>query len=302
MDKAVFVAAGAHNGMKVGIPGEDLKGVYDAIEFLRDMNLGKDVVVGKRVAVIGGGNSAIDSARTALRKGAELVELYYRRGKQDMPALLEEITAAEEEGVVFHFLMTPTEVLGYEGKVCGLKLIRMELKEYDSSGRGVPYPVEGSESEIIVDTVIEAIGQRPDTSYIKQDECEIGRGGTIIADKRTLVTQKRNVFAGGDVIGGPQTVVEAIAAGQRAASSIRRYLQGKELLPLVERKQAYKPIEISTTPPTDEEVRAKARISAAEISIHSRKKSFREVKLTYTPEEAIEEASRCLRCDLEGEE
>ncbi len=300
--KAVFIAAGAHKGVKAGIPGEECEGVYDAIEFLKDINMGKEVNMGKRVAVIGGGNSAIDSARVALRKGAEVVEVFYRREKKDMPALSEEVIAAEEEGIVFHFLTVPTEVLGRDGKVCGLKLTKMELKEFDRSGRRTPYLVENSENEVTVDTVIEAIGQRSDISFIKNNEVETRRGGAIVVDKRTLATTKEGVFAGGDIASGPQTVIEAISAGQRAASSIRRYLQGKELSPLIKRIEEYEPIAVSSIPPTDEEMKVKARITAAEISISRRKKSFREAKLAYTPEEAIAEASRCLRCDLEVEE
>ncbi len=296
--KAVFIATGAHKGTKANIPGEDLKGVYDAIEFLREVNLGKKVPVGKRVAVIGGGNSAIDSARVALRKGAEEVHLFYRREKKDMPAIAEETEAAEEEGIHFHFLTAPTKILGNDGRVSGLELIPMELGEFDRSGRRTPNPVEGAEYLVNTDMVIEAIGQRPDTSFIKDGEIQTGRGGTVAVDRRTLATGRKGVFAGGDAASGPQTVIEAIAAGQRAASSIRRYLQGKGLAPLVERN-GYEPIAISSIPPSDEETKEKARIRASEIAMSKRKTSFKEVTLPYSPEEAREEASRCLRCDLE---
>jgi len=243
--KAVFIAIGAHKGVKAGIPGEDLGGVYDGIEFLREVNLGREVQVGKKVAVIGGGNSAIDSARVALRKGAGEVHIFYRREKKDMPAIAEEVEAAEEEGIHFHLLTAPGRILGNDGKATGLECIRMSLKEFDRSGRRTPYPIEGSEYVIDTDMVIEAIGQRPDTSFIMNDEIKVGRGGAVVADRRTLATEKRGVFAGGDAVTGPQTVIEAIAAGQRAASSIRRYLQGKELSPLVER-DGHKPIAISS--------------------------------------------------------
>ena len=296
--QAVFIAVGAHRGDKMGIPGEDLGGVYDAIEFLREANLGKKIKVGKRVAIVGGGNSAVDAARVALRKGAKEVHIFYRREKKDMPAIVEEIDATEEEGVHFHFLTVPTRVLGRNGKVSGLECIRMELKEFDRSGRRTPYPIEGSEYRVDVDTVIEAIGQRPDTSLIKDNEIKIGRGGTIVADPRTLATDRKGVFAGGDALTGPQTAIEAIAAGQRAASSIKRYLQGKELSPLIQR-DGYKPIAISSLPPSEEETRERARVRVAEIHMTDRKTSFKEIVLPYTAEEAREEASRCLRCDLE---
>ncbi len=298
--RAVFIAVGAHKGDKMGIPGEDLEGIHDAIDFLREVNLRNKMEVGKKVAVVGGGNSAVDAARVALRKDAEEVHIFYRREKKDMPAIVDEIEATEEEGVFFHFLTVPTKILGKNGKVSGLECIRMELKEFDRSGRRTPYPIEGSEYMVDVDTVIEAIGQRPDTSFIKDNDIKLGRGGTIIADPRTLATDRSGIFAGGDAVTGPWTVIEAIAAGQRAACSIKRYLQGKELTPLVER-DGYKPIAISSVPPTDEETKERARIRAAEIAITDRKGSFKEIVLPYTPEEAREEASRCLRCDLEAE-
>jgi NADH-quinone oxidoreductase subunit F len=296
--KAVFIATGAHKGEKMGISGEDLGGVHDAIEFLREVNLGKKIRVGQRVVIIGGGNSAIDSARVALRKGAEEVHVFYRREKKDMPAIVEEIEAAEEEGIYFHFLTAPSRILGSGGKVTGLECIRMGLKEFDRSGRKTPYPIEGSEYVVDTDMVIEAIGQRPDTSFIKGGGIQTGRGGTVVADRRTLATGRKGVFAGGDAVTGPKTAIEAIAAGQRAACSIRRYLQGQELSPLVERN-GYEPIAYSSTPLSDEETREKARIKTPELPLTDRKTSFKEVTSSYNPEEAREEASRCLRCDLE---
>jgi NADH-quinone oxidoreductase subunit F len=296
--EAVFIATGAHEGTKADISGEDLIGVYDAIAFLREVNLGKEVPVGKKVTIIGGGNSAIDSARVALRKGAAEVHVFYRREKKDMPAITEEIEAAEEEGIHFHFLIAPARILGDGGRVAGLECIRMELREFDRSGRKTPYPIEGSEYVVDTDMVIEAIGQRSDTSFIKNDDIQTRRDGTLVVNRRTLATERKGVFAGGDAVTGPQTVVEAIAAGQRAASSIRRYLRGEELSPLVER-DGYEPLAISSVPPSDEETREKARIRASEITMSKRKTSFKEVTLTYSADEAIEEASRCLRCDLE---
>ncbi|UCC90923.1 MAG: FAD-dependent oxidoreductase [Dehalococcoidia bacterium] len=296
--KAVFIATGAHKGAEMGIPGEDLSGVHDAIEFLREVNLDKEIQVGRRVAIIGGGNSAIDSARVALRKSAKEVHVFYRREKKDMPAIAEEIAAAEEEGIVFHFLTVPSRILGGDGKVTGLECIRMELKEFDRSGRKTPYPIEGSEYVVDTDMVIEAIGQRPDTSFIKDNGIKMERGGRVVADRRTLATGRKGVFAGGDAVTGPKTAIEAIAAGQRAASSIRRYLQGRELSPLIERN-GYEPIAYSSTPPTDEETRERARIKTPELPMTERKTSFKEVNSSYSSDEAREEASRCLRCDLE---
>jgi len=296
--QAVFIAVGAHKGIKMGVPGEDLAGVYDAIEFLKEANLGKEIHVSKRVAVIGGGNSAIDSARVALRKGAEEVHIFYRRERRDMPAIAEEVEAAEEEGIHLHLLTVPTRILGNDGRVAGLECIRMELEEFDRSGRKTPYPIEGSEYKADIDMVIEAVGQRPDTSFIKDNGVKIERGGIVTVDRRTLATGRKGIFAGGDAVTGPQTAIEAIAAGQRAASSIKRYLQGKELSPLVERN-GYKPIAISSLLPSEEETQEKARIKADEIPVSDRRTSFTEIVLPYSPEQAREEASRCLRCDLE---
>jgi len=295
--KAVFIAIGAHKGDKMGITGEDLNGVNDAIDFLREVNLGNKVNVGSKVAVIGGGNSAIDAARVALREGAKEVHILYRRERSDMPAIPEEIEDAEEEGVQVHCLTAPVKILGKSGRVTGVECKRMELKEFDRSGRRTPYPIDGSEYTVDVDMVIEAIGQRPDTSCIKGKTIKTGRGGTIAVDPRTLVTGRKGVFAGGDAATGPWTAVEAIAAGQRAASSIKRYLEGKALSPLVERN-GYKPISVSLIPPTEEETQEKARIRAKHIPPASRKRSFEEVALPYSPKDAREEASRCLRCDL----
>ena len=295
--KAVFIAVGAHKGDKMGIPGEDLKGMYDAIDFLREVNLGNKVNVGRKVAVIGGGNSAVDAARVALREGSKEVHILYRRERGDMPAIPEEIEDAEEEGILLQCLTVPVKILGKNGKVAGVECKRMELKEFDKSGRRTPYPIEGSEYTLDVDMVIEAIGQRPDTSCIKGKTIKTGRGGTIAVDPRTLATGRKGVFAGGDAATGPWTAVEAIAAGQRAASSIKRYLEGKALSPLVERN-GYKPISVSQIPPTEEETQERARVRAKHIPLAERKRSFREVAIPYSPDEAREEASRCLRCDL----
>ena len=222
--KAVFIASGAHQGIKMNIPGEELPGVYDAIEFLRKICLGDTVKLGHRVAVVGGGNSAVDSARVALRKGAE-VHLIYRREREDMPAMPEEVKAAEEEGVQFHFLTNPVKIIA-NGDAKKLVLTRMALGEYDRSGRKSAKPVAGSEFEIEVDTVIEAVGQRPDTSFVKNDGIEV-KDSVIVADRRTLATAHPGIFAGGDAVTGPKTVIEAMAHGQRAASSIKTVPAGE---------------------------------------------------------------------------
>jgi len=295
--QAIFIATGAHKGDKMGIPGEDLTGVFDAIDFLRATSLGKEVKVGQKVAVVGGGNSAIDAARVSLRKGAKEVHILYRREKRDMPAIVEEIEAAEEEGIHIHCLTAPVKVTG-GSKVDGVECVRMELKEFDKSGRKTPYQINGSEYTMNVDTIIKATGQRPDTSFLKGDGIGTAKGGTIVADPRTLATGRKGVFAGGDAHTGAATVIEAIAAGQRAACSIRRYLRGEELTPLIERN-GYEPIAVPPVMPTEEELKEKSRIRIAEIPGTDRKTSFKEAVLPYSAKEAREEASRCLRCDLE---
>ena len=250
------------------------------------------------MAVVGGGNSAIDAARVALRNGAKEVHILYRREQRDMPAIAEEIEAAEEEGIHIHCLTAPVKVLGKGGKVEGVECIRMELKEFDKSGRKTPSQINGSEYTMNVNTVIKATGQRPDTSFLKGDRIGTTKGGTIVADPRTLATGRKGVFAGGDALTGAATVIEAIAAGQRAASSIKRYLQRKELSPLVERN-GYEPIAVPSVMPTEGELKEKSRIKIVEIATADKKTSFKEVILPYSTKEAREEASRCLRCDLE---
>ena len=295
--KAVFVGIGAHKGDKMGIPGEELEGVYDAIDFLRNINLGKFINIGKKVAVIGGGNSAIDAARVALRKGAEEVHIIYRREKADMPAEEEEIAAAKEEGIKLHVLTAPVKVIGKGGKVAAIECSKMALGDFDKSGRRSPKAIAGSEYTIEVDMLIEAIGQRPDTASVKLGDVKTGKGGTLVADKRTLATDQKGVFAGGDAFTGPWTVIEAVASGQRAASSIKRYLTGQELQPTVDRKDL-QTFEYSNVPPTDAETAEHARVGIAEIRLADRKTSMKEVVVNYTAKEAKEECSRCLRCDI----
>ncbi len=297
---AVFLAIGAHVGIKGNYPGEDLLGVTDSIHYLSKVNLGLPVTTGKKVAIIGGGNSAIDSARIAMRKGAEEVHVLYRRTRRDMGAQIEEITAAEEEGIIIHTQTNPHRILG-QNKVEKIECVRTELKEFDEGGRRKPYPIKGTEFSIEVDMVIEALGQYTGTEFLGKNKVERGYGGAIVVDKRTLATNREGVFAGGDTVTLPQTVIEAIAAGQRAASSIRRYLNGEEPQPLVERI-GDKPVQYSMAMPTDEELKPKNRKPNPEAPVERRKRSFEEAVLTFSEEQAREEAARCLRCDLEVEE
>ncbi|MCX5998960.1 MAG: FAD-dependent oxidoreductase [Chloroflexi bacterium] len=295
--KAVYAAVGAHSGDKMKIPGEELNGVYDAVEFLRDANLGRNVKVGSRVAIVGGGNTAFDSARVALRLGAHEAHVFYRRERGDMPAQEEEILAAEEEGVHVHLLVAPTRIVGRNGSVSGLELVRMELGEFDKSGRKTPHTVAGSEHTVPCDTIIEAIGQRPDASFLASSGVKLGRGGTVMANARTLATDRPGVFAGGDAVTGPQTAIEAIAAGQRAASSIKRYLQGRDLEPRMEREDVESfqlPVAVDAG-----DIKETPRVAIKELPLTKRGASFAEVTADYSAQEATAEAGRCLRCDAE---
>jgi heterodisulfide reductase subunit A len=292
--QAVFMAVGAHKGSNIEVPGKDLKGVYDAIDFLRETNLGRRVAVGKKVAVIGGGNSAVDAARVAVREGAESVRIFYRRQRQDMPAIANEIEAAEAEGVKLNFLTTPTMISGKNGKVTGLECIRMELKELDSSGRGTPYPIKGSENTTEIDTVIFAVGQTPDLGLIANVKgITATRQGIVAVDPVTLETGATGIFAGGDMAWTAGTVIEAIAAGKRAAVSIDRFLQGRGMKEGRD-EDATKASDIQVTIPAG--TKKEPRSAMPELKVAERRSNYREVTLGFTKEMAIAEAKRCLSC------
>ena len=223
--KAIFIATGAHKSRKLGIEGEDLRGVLHALDFLKDVNLGKKVKLGDRIAVIGGGNVAIDAARTALRLGSKEVNFLYRRSREEMPANPWEVKEAESEGVKTQFLVAPKRILGKDGQVTAVECIRMRLGELDESGRRRPMPIEGSEFTMDLDAVILAIGEAPDLSFLPKG-MEIAEGNTIAVNPFTMETSLTGIFAGGDAVSGPATVIEAIVAGKRAAVSVDRYLKG----------------------------------------------------------------------------
>jgi NADH-quinone oxidoreductase subunit F len=220
---AIFISTGAHKSRKLGAEGEDLQGVVQALDFLRGMNAGKTVHVGERVAVIGGGNVAIDVARTSLRLGAKEAHILYRRSKDEMPANPFEIKEAEEDGVKIQFLVGPKKIIGKDGKVTAVECVRMILGEPDETGRRSPKPVEGSEFTLPFDTVVLAIGESPSTEFLPK-EVELGEGKVIIVDPLTMETSVPGVFAGGDCVSGPATVVEAVVHGKRAAAHVEEYL------------------------------------------------------------------------------
>ncbi len=220
--QAAFLSTGAHRSLKLNIPGEGFRGVFHGVKFLRDINLGKSLKIGKRVAVIGGGNVALDAARSAIRLGAEAVNVYYRRSKKEMPAIPEEVDEAIREGVRIHFLSFPVKIIDREEKAVGLECIRMSLGEPDERGRRKPIPIEGSTHRVAAETIIAAIGQSVDRKPLKG--LDVNRDGTVRVDPKTGETSMKGVFAGGDVVTGPGWAIDAIAAGKKGAETIGRYL------------------------------------------------------------------------------
>jgi len=296
---AVFLAVGAHGGMRLGVEGEDIPGVMEGIGFLRAASLGQKVSVGKQVAVIGGGNTAIDCACTAMRLGAKEVTIVYRRSRAEMPASAEEVTAAEKEGIKIEFLTTPIGFSARNKKLAGMECVRMKLGEPDASGRPRPIPIEGSEFTIPVDTVIAALGQVAETDFVKELGVSLSKRGTIETDPKTGATNVEGLFAGGDVVTGPAYVIDAIAAGKKAARSIDQYLNGQALEP---EEPAKEPEKFSKEEIEDRKKRfpARDRVKVREEPVKKRVQDFREVALGYSVEEGREEASRCLAGQIEG--
>jgi NADH-quinone oxidoreductase subunit F len=220
--QALFLSTGAHRSVKLNLPGEKLEGVFPGVEFLRDLNLGKNVEVGKKVAVIGGGNVALDVARSAIRLGAEKVEIYYRRSRQEMPAIPEEVGEAIREGVEIHFLVAPVKILGRGRRATGMECVRMKLGGLDERGRRKPVPVGRSNFRVKADMIVAAIGQSVDRTLVRT--LETRRDGKVKVDPETGATSLKGVFAGGDVVTGPGWAIEAIAAGKQCARAIHEYL------------------------------------------------------------------------------
>ena len=222
--KAIFVGTGAHKSQNLKIEGRDLEGVTHALDFLWDSNFHKKVAVGKNVVVIGGGNVALDAARTALCLGAGEATILYRRSRDEMPANLWEVKEAEESSVKIEFLVSPKKILGEKGKVSAIECVRMQLGEPDETGRKRAIPIEGSEFKRETDMVILAIGETPSVGFLPK-EVELNEDGTIWVNPITMETSLQGVFAGGDVVSGPASVIEAIRDGKRAAESIENYLK-----------------------------------------------------------------------------
>jgi heterodisulfide reductase subunit A-like polyferredoxin len=332
--KAVFIAAGAHQSMKLNVPGEDLEGVNHAVDLLRQVNLGQEVVIGKVAVVVGGGNAAIDASRTLLRLGAHKVVILYRRTRKEMPAYRFEVDAAVEENVRIEFLAAPVRIIGKAGGVSGIEAIRMRLGEPDSSGRRRPIPIEGTEFHIKCDMVVPAIGQSPKLDFLgTRSRLKTTSRGTIITDNETCATNLEGVFAGGDAVTGPATAVDAIAAANRAAEAIHHYLEQNYKLQITNHKlqitnigEHNSTLEKSTnekflqggpggavfskSAPHGrrrqevvhleskelERIETFPREPMPELPVRDRVQSFQEVERGYDREAAVREAERCLNC------
>ena len=296
--RAAFLAMGAHKSRPLNLQGEDVAGVFPAIQFLKAFNLhGKKLAKG-RVGVIGGGDSAVDAAGVALRQdGIEDVTIFYRRTREEMPAQEKDIDAGLEEGVKLETLVSPVRIITDKGRLAGIECIKNRLGEVDSSGRRRPVPIPGTEHIISLDTLIVTIGDIPDIDYVSSMGIELTDWGTIKADAETLSTSRPGVFAGGDVVTGPNTVVNAIATGKKVALMIGRYLRGEELR---QPGAALLPDVYMEPLALDEDELAEAdRIEPPMVPSASRRQNFDEVELSLSVEDATREARRCLRCDLE---
>lgn len=289
--KAVFLATGAHNSRRLGVEGESLQGVFDSLEFLRDCCKGRPPSVYGTVVVIGGGNAAIDAARTAVRLGADRVVVAYRRTREEMPAYEEEVEQAVEEGVELQFLVSPLRFIGRDGRLAGVELVRMALGRTEADGRRRPVAQPGTEFVLDCAFAIVAIGQVPSLEPIAAMAPELVSQGRLEVDPVTLATGVEGVFAGGDVVSGGGSVIEAIAAGQRAAVAIDRRLGGVGQLPVN--------WGFSMRRPSEDEIEPGGRSPEEVLPVAERLCAFREVVGRLSEQDGPREARRCLRCDLE---
>jgi NADPH-dependent glutamate synthase beta subunit-like oxidoreductase len=291
---AVYIAAGAHKAEKLGILGEDLQGVIHGVTFMRMVNLKEDLKVGERVAVVGGGNTAMDAARSSLRLGAREVFILYRRTREEMPVDLRELEEVEEEGIQVNFLTQPIQVFSKDGtNVSGVRCIRNRLGEPEKDGRRRPIPVEGTEFDIDIDLLIPAVSQSPDISFLPEEiGLEISKWDRLSVNPETFETNVHGIFAGGDFITGPRDVIRVIADGRRAAVSIHHYLSEERL----EKKPAY------FTPVPEVEIDSNLEKIPRQrmdlLPVQERKSIDREVELGFSEEVAVKEAVRCLQCHL----
>jgi len=292
---AILVATGAHKGGKLRVPGEDARGVVDAVGFLRRVNLGERPEVGKRVAVVGGGNTTLDAARCALRLGADVAYVVYRRTRAEMPAHEREIADAEAEGVRIMYLSIPHSVIVDDGRVAGLRCVAGYLDPKPVAGRRPSSAVAGAEFTLQVDMILVAAGQKPDGEVLTGEGLTTREGGTVVADRDTCATGIECVFAAGDAAGRPGSVVEAIADGRRAASAIARYLSGEEPAAEAPRPEA-KPLDARTALARHVDKPDEPRVIVPEREPSVRVNEFAEVELDLDEPSARREAARCLAC------
>ncbi|MFC2034271.1 FAD-dependent oxidoreductase [Chloroflexota bacterium] len=299
--KAIFIATGAHLGRESDVENwnEEYDGVTEGLDFLRDVNSGKNIAPNKnKVIIIGGGNVAMDCARTCIRLGSKEVTVVYRRSRDEMPGRQEEIEEAEREGVKFHFLALPVKVFNKGNKVTAAECIKMELGEPDDSGRRRPVPVKNSEFTIETDMIISAIGEIPDLSFLTKDkEINVTERGTVEVKEGIYQTTKAGVFSGGDCVVGPATLIEAIAAGNKAAKSIDQYLQtGKVTVTEEDMTENWLHDLALIRQRNDNIVVSEVRKSPEQLDLTDRALNFNEVEQCFTDELATEETERCLRC------
>lgn len=298
--KAIFLAVGTWKSTRLGLEGEDLPGVVHALELLIRTAMGNPVDVGQKVLIIGNGNTGMDAARTALRLGAKEVTMLYRRSRKEMTAHHEEVTATEQEGVKLELLVSPTRIISENGRFKALEFIRNELKEPDAGGRARPVPIPGSETVLEADLAVISIGQYSDLTFIEKDpdlkELVLSKWGTPEADPQTLQTSIPDLFVGGDLWRGPQTVIQAIADGRTAALSIHQYLTRGEVRTPKKAFNISKGKLALVDPVNFETIPEKPRVHQPHLPLPEREKNFIEVEKTIARQEAMEEAARCLSC------
>jgi NADPH-dependent glutamate synthase beta subunit-like oxidoreductase len=291
---AVYIAAGAHKAEKLGIQGEDLQGVIYGVTFMRMVNLKEDLKLCERVAVVGGGNTAMDAARSSLRLGAKEVFILYRRTREEMPVDPRELEQVEEEGIKVHYLTQPMRVLSTDGiRVSGVQCIRNRLGDPEKDGRRRPIPVEGTEFDIDIDLLIPAVSQSPDISFLPEEiGLEISKWDRLSVNPETFETNVRGIFAGGDFVTGPRDVIRVIADGRKAALSIHNYLSEEGF----KKRPAY----FTEIPEVqiDSNLEKIPRQRMDTLPVQERKSIDGEVELGFSKEAAIKEAIRCLQCHI----
>jgi len=317
--KAVFIATGAHQSIKLNIPGENAEGVLSGMKVLSALNLGEKIEIGKRVGIIGGGNTAVDTARRVLRAEssesiamvdtarstlrtteADSVTIFYRRTINEISAYKEEVGGALSEGIKLEYLTAPVRIITSNEKLKACEFIRIKMGDVDESGRRRPVPIEGSEFIVELDTLIVSISEHSDISFLKDEGLEFSKWDTVVTDQETTQTNRKGIFAGGDLVTGPNTVVDAVATGKLAANSIDQYLSGKKIkrnYKITRPSKYIEPLDFS-----DDEMNELSAANRSEMPVLSqekRKYNLKEVNQGLSEKQAIREARRCLRCDLE---